>query len=73
MHSNRRPVPRKRHKRIRSSTADTRKNCAKCGKILKIGTNEVYNMTIKIRFGGILKIFCFCSYANMAASDNAFH
>ena len=52
------------------STADTCKNCAKCGKGFKIGTNEAYNMKIKIRLGGISKIFCFCSHANMAAPDN---
>ena len=46
-------------------TADKCKNCAKCGKGLKIGTNEAYNIKIKIRIGGILKIFGFCSYANM--------
>ena len=51
------------------STADTCKNCAKCGKGFKIGTNEAYNIKIKIRLEGISKIFCFCSHANMAASD----
>ena len=51
------------------STADTCKNCVKCRKGFKIGTNEAYNIKIKIRLGGILKIFCFCSHANMAASD----
>ena len=51
------------------STAYTCKNCAKCGKGFKIGTNEAYNIKIKIRLGGISKIFCFCSHANMAASD----
>ena len=51
------------------STANTCKNCAKCGKGFKIGTNEAYNIKIKIRLGGISKIFCFCSHANMAASD----
>ena len=51
-----------------TSTADTCKNCAKCGKGFKIGTNEAYNIKIKIRLGGISKIFCFCSHANMAAS-----
>ena len=50
-------------------TADTCKNCAKCGKGFKIGTNEAYNIKIKIRLGGISKIFCFCSHANMAASN----
>ena len=36
----------------------------------KIGTNEAYtNIKIKIRVGGILKTFWFCSYINMAASD----
>ena len=51
------------------STADTCKNCAKCGKGFKISRNEAYNMKIKIRLGGISKILCFCSHANMAASD----
>ena len=51
------------------STADMCKNCAKCGKGFKIGTDEAYTMEIKIRLGGISKIFCFCSHANMAASD----
>ena len=35
------------------------KNCAKCGKGYKIGTNEAYNIKIKIRLVGISKIFCF--------------
>ena len=51
------------------STADTCKNWAKCGKGFKIGTNEAHNIKIKIRLEGISKIFCFCSHANMAASD----
>ena len=59
---------KKRERKI-TSTADTCKNCAKCGKGFKIGTNEAYNIKIKIRLGGISKIFCFCSHANMAASD----
>ena len=41
-----------------SSTADTCKNCAKCGKGLKIGKNEACNIKIKICIVGILKIFC---------------
>ena len=45
------------------------KNCAKCGKGFKIGTNEAYNIKFKIRLGGISKMFCFCSHTNMAASD----
>ena len=53
------------------STTDRCKNCAKCGKGFKIGTNEAYSIKIKISVGGILKIFCFCSYANMATSDNS--
>ena len=52
-----------------TSTGDTCKNCAKCGKGFKISTNEAYNIKIKIRLGSIWKIFCFCSHANMAASD----
>ena len=51
------------------STAETCENCAKCGKGFKIGTNEAYNIKIKIRLWGISKIFCFCSHANMVASD----
>ena len=51
------------------STADTFKNCPKCGKGFKIGTNEAYNIKINFRLGSILKIFWFCSHANMAASD----
>ena len=46
------------------STVDTCKHCAKCGKNLKIGTNEAYNIKIKIS-----TVFCFCSYADMASSD----
>ena len=46
------------------STADT---CKNCGKSFKIGTNKL--IKIKIRVEGISRIFCFCSYANMAASD----
>ena len=34
-----------------------------------LNVSEVYNIKIKIRVRGILKIFCFCSYASMAASD----
>ena len=44
-------------------------NCAKCGKGFKTGTNEAHNIKIKIRERGILKIFCFCSYASMVALD----
>ena len=51
------------------STADTCKNCAKCTKGFKIGTNEAYNKKMKIRVGGILKILCFCSHDNTVASD----
>ena len=54
-------------------TADMYKDCAKCGKSFKIGANEAYNIKIKIRIGGILKIICFCSYANMAAFTKVFH
>ena len=56
-------------KGVPDSTVDTCKNYAKCGKGFKIGTNEACYIKIKIRVRGILKIFCFCSYANMAASD----
>ena len=37
------------------STADTCKNCAKNGKGFKIGTNEAYNIEIKIRLGAFRK------------------
>ena len=39
------------------STADTCKNCAKCGKGFKIGTNEAYNIKIKIRLLGAFRKF----------------
>ena len=48
---------------------DTCKNCAECGKGLKIGSDEAYDIKIKIRLDGISKIFCFCSHAKMAALD----
>ena len=38
-------------------------------KTSNIGTNQAHNIKIKIRLGGISKIFSFCSHANMAASD----
>ena len=41
--------------------------CTKRGKGFRIGTSEAYNIKIKIRLGGLSKIFCFCSHANMAA------
>ena len=49
------------------------KNCAECGKGFKMGTNETYNIEIKIRLGGFSKIFCLCSYANMTVSDKGIH
>ena len=52
-----------------SSSAEKCKNCAKCSKGFKIGTNEACNIKIKIRVGGFAKIFCLCSYANVVASD----
>ena len=45
------------------------KNCAKCDKGFKIGTYKAYNLKIKVNFGGNSRIFCFCSYAIVAASD----
>ena len=51
------------------STADTCKNCAKCGKGFKIRANEAYNIEMKISLGGISKILCSCSHANIAAPD----
>ena len=41
-------------------------NVVKASKLVQTGA---YNIKIKIRLGGISKIFCFCSHANMAASD----
>ena len=51
------------------STTDTCKNSAKCRKSFKIGTYEAYNIKIKTGAWGHFEIFCFCSHANMAASD----
>ena len=64
-------IPKTRGIILRNITGilDTCKNCAKCEKGLKIGTNEAYNIQIKMKVGGILKIFYFCLYANMAASN----
>ena len=56
-----------------NSTADTCKNCAKCGKGFKIGTHEAYKKKTKIRLGGISKIFCFCSHAIWLPQTKAFH
>ena len=39
--------------------------------IMKSLFSTAYNIKIKIRLGGISKIFCFCSHANMAASDKS--
>ena len=44
-------------------------NCAKCGKGFKIGTDKADTIQIKNHVWGISKLLCFCSYANMAASD----
>ena len=54
------------HLIIPVSTAEMCKSCAKYG---KTGTNEAYNIKIKISIGSILEIFCVCSDTNMAASD----
>ena len=40
-------------------TVDRCKNCAKCGKGFKIGTNEAYNIKIKIRLGAFRKFSAF--------------
>ena len=37
--------------------------------VVKASKLVAYNIKIKIRLGGISNIFCFCSHANMAASD----
>ena len=42
-------------------------NVVKASKL--VCTNEAHNIKIKIRLGGISKIFSFCPHANMAASD----
>ena len=50
-----------------TSKEDMCKNCAKCSKGFKIGTNQAYNIKIKIRVGDILKIFYLCLHTNMAS------
>ena len=44
-------VSTKRERVKQNSTADTCKNCAKCGIGFKIGKNEACNVKIKIRVG----------------------
>ena len=51
------PLGRYSFQKIVISTADTCKNCAKCGIGFKIGTNEAYNREIKIRLGGHFENF----------------
>ena len=49
------------------------KNCAKCGNGFKIGTNEAYNIKIKIRLGGISTIFYFVRTPIWLPKTKAFH
>ena len=56
-----------------TSTADMCKNCAKCGKGFKIGTNEAYNMKIKIRIGAFRKFSAFVLTAIWLPHTKAFH
>ena len=58
---------------VMDSTADTCKNCAKCGKGFKIGTNEAYNIKIKIRLGGISKFSAFVLTPIWLPQTKAFH
>ena len=44
---------------LRNSTADTCKNCAKCDKGFKIGTNEAYNISSKLGLGAFRKFSAF--------------
>ena len=55
------------------STADTCKNCAKCGKDFKIGTNEAYNIKIKIRLGAFRKFSAFVLTPIWLPQTKAFH
>ena len=59
--------------KITHSTADTCKNCAKCGEGFKIGTNEAYNIKIKIRLGGISKFSAFVLTPIWLPQTKAFH
>ena len=56
-----------------SSTADTCKNCAKCGKDFKIGTNEAYNVKIKIMLGAFRKFSVFILTPIWLLQTKAFH
>ena len=58
---------------ISTSTADTCKNCGKCGKGFKIGTNEAYNIKIKIRLGGIQKFSAFVLTPIWLPQTKVFH
>ena len=55
------------------STTDTCKNCAKCGKGFKIGTNVGYNIKINIRLGGISKISALVPMPIWLPQTKAFH
>ena len=55
------------------STADTCKNCPKCGKGFKIGTKEGYDIKIKIRLGGISKFSAFVLTPTWLPQTKAFH
>ena len=62
-----------------SGTEDTCKNCAKCGKSFKIGTNEAYNIKIKTgveggRGGGAFSKFsAFLPISIWLPQTKAFH
>ena len=62
----------KREREI-TSTADTCKNCAKRGKGFKIGTNEAYNIKIKIRLGAFRKFSAFVLTPIWLPQTKAFH
>ena len=56
-----------------NSTGDTCKNCAKCGKGFKIGTNEAYNIKIKMRLGVFRKFSAFVLMPIWLPQTKAFH
>ena len=47
-------------------------NVVKASKLVRMKpSTAAYNLKIKISVGGIFKIFCICSYTNIAATDNS--